>query len=171
MFSPIRLKSNKDISRNTFSSKETLATKKFLFETQTTEKTNSFFQTLETDLMITPQTTIHSNSVAWEKITPLINGLENQGQTLSRLPSLENFHRFRDLLQKIVHLIIPQALEIKKDFSLNPDSLTQKEFHLITGVNQELNSLLKMIKSNHKDHFKIANQVISIKGLIVDFYS
>lgn len=171
MFSPIRLKSNKDISIDTFTSKKTLATKKSLSETKTIEKADSFSQILETELMITPQTTIHSNPVAWEKISPLINELENQGQALSRLPSLENFHRFRDLLQKIIHLIIPQALEIKKDFSLNPNNLTQKEFHLITGVNQELNSLLKMIKFNHEDHFKIANQVISIKGLIVDFYS
>lgn len=105
------------------------------------------------------------------ELAGLVGELEQLGDGLSKLPSLDNFFSYRRVLQKILQKAIPQALEIQKDYSLNTENLSQKEYHLIKKVNEEVNSLLELIESGHKNNFIIANKVVSIKGLIIDFYS
>lgn len=106
-----------------------------------------------------------------EEISQVVGELEDSGKLLSTSPSLKNFHQYRIILKKILKKIIPETFELKKSFSLNTSTMTQKEYHLIKNINQEMKSLLKMIENNQKENLAIASKVISIKGLVIDFYS
>lgn len=95
--------------------------------------------------------------------------LDELGRQLERAPSMKTFLAYRSAVQKLVGQILPPSLGISKTMSpVNLKTLEAKEYHTVQVLNEELASLLSLVREKELRNFEIANRVVRIKGLLVD---
>ncbi len=93
--------------------------------------------------------------------------IDETGAILEQNPSIEEFNYFRDLIKTLTEKVSKEAYRLRTvGFSFS-----NKEYNIVQVINEELNSLYKLIMSEHKNHLAIVNRVIKIKGLVVDILS
>lgn len=123
------------------------------------EKINSFSNVLKAKQVETKNKEIFS----------LVTSLDHLGDQLKKTPTLEIYNRYRNQIKNIIKLIVPKAVGLKRTFTRpNVQNLMGKEFHILNVIDQELDSLLKMIKEKEKNRLVLVDKVIGIKGLIID---
>ena len=107
-----------------------------------------------------------------EDIFHFISSLDFWGEQLKKQPSIENYNKYRNQIQKILKITVPNTFGIEKTFSRptlrNPRS---REFHLLNTLDREMEALLKMIKKKEKNRLMLASKVVNIKGLVIDLLS
>ena len=103
------------------------------------------------------------------KINRLMSQLDQAGQKLSHKPSLNDFFIYKDTISKLISTIHPGTHLVEKSVTRptlqNP---VAREFHQIKVINQELESLMRLIREKEKNRLSITSKVTNIKGLIVN---
>ena len=114
---------------------------------------------------------IKKEKVADRSIFEMMSELDKLGQQLEKFTSIADYARYKAAVKKIVKSLVPNAFSINKTFSQpsvrNPQT---REYHIITAIDEELLSLLELVKKKERDNMKIAGKVVRIKGLIIDCY-
>lgn len=92
--------------------------------------------------------------------------IDEAGEALEREPSLEEFNHFRDLIRALTKKVSKEAYRLRTvGFSF------RKQYTIVATINEELNSLYRLVISEQKNHLSIANKVIKLRGLVVDVLS
>ncbi len=93
--------------------------------------------------------------------------IDETASILEENPSMEEFLYFRDLIKTLTEKVIKEAYRLKTvGFAFS-----SKEYNIVQVIDEELNSLYKLIISEHKNHLAIVNRVLKIKGLVIDILS
>ncbi len=148
-----------------------LSTKKsFSRKSRAAKKTepskNSFSQSLTNEI----------NEIEGEKnlnnqVQLLVSDLNHLGEILKEDPSLKNFARYQATLEVFFKSLTKKSFGLKKINSLDKKTLVQKEFHIVTIINLELESLLALIVQEQKNNIAIAAKIVKIKGMLLDHFS
>lgn len=95
--------------------------------------------------------------------------LDELGRQLERAPSMKTFLAYRSAVQKLVSQILPPSLGISKTMSpVNLKTLEAKEYHTVQILNEELASLMSLVREKELRNMEVAGRVLRIKGLLVD---
>ncbi len=95
--------------------------------------------------------------------------IDELGRQLERAPSMKTFLSYRSSVQKLLSRVVPHSLGISKTLSpVNLKTLEAKEYHTVQVLNDELLSLLSLVREKEMKNFDVASRVVRIKGLIID---
>ncbi len=103
------------------------------------------------------------------KTASLVGQLNSIGDRLINNPSLKTYLLYKQSMKDILKLTTTKTYGIDKFRMKTMNESLEKEFHVITVINKELNSLLMLVRETHQDKLKIASKLISLKGLVVNF--
>lgn len=87
------------------------------------------------------------------------------GNALERSASIRDFYKFRDLITSLVEKLIKDTYKVRTVFS------NFKKFQVISKINEELDTLYREIMREQKNHIAIANNMMRLKGLVLNLMS
>ena len=106
------------------------------------------------------------------EIQELISDLDVAGKDLGNAPSIMHYRKYKDIVKKILKKTVLNTYGLKKNYSLIKGKgdleFDKKEHKIVTIIDEELDSLLKLIHNNEKQNILYTSKVIKIKGLMVD---
>ena len=87
------------------------------------------------------------------------------GNALERSANIKDFYKFRDLITSLVEKLIKDTYKVRTVFS------NLKRFQVISKINEELDTLYREIMKEQKNHIAIANNMMRLKGLVLNLMS
>ncbi|WP_157150627.1 YaaR family protein [Brachyspira sp. SAP_772] len=87
------------------------------------------------------------------------------GNALERSADIKDFYKFRDLITSLVEKLIKDSYKVRTVFS------NLKRFQVISKINEELDALYREIMKEQKNHMAIANNMMRLKGLVLNLMS
>ena len=87
------------------------------------------------------------------------------GNALERSANIRDFYKFRDLITSLVEKLIKDSYKVRTVFS------NLKKFQVISKINEELDTLYREIIKEQKNHIAIANNMMRLKGLVLNLMS
>ncbi|WP_295158749.1 YaaR family protein [uncultured Brachyspira sp.] len=101
-----------------------------------------------------------------------LNELKKQiydaGNILEKSANMKDFQKFRDLIRSLTDKLVKDAYRIRVVSSYMKRG---REYQVVSKINEELDSLYRLIMSEQKNHIAIANKVMRLKGLVLDLMS
>ena len=84
------------------------------------------------------------------------------------MTNLERLQKFRDLIRSLTDKLVKDAYRIR---IVSSYMRRGREYQVVSKINEELDSLYRLIMSEQKNHIAIANKVMRLKGLVLDLMS
>ena len=90
------------------------------------------------------------------------------GNMLEKSANIKDFQKFRDLIRALTDKLVKDAYRIR---IVSSYMRRGREYQVVSKINEELDSLYKLIMTEQKNHIAIANKVMRLKGLVLDLMS
>ena len=90
------------------------------------------------------------------------------GNILEKSANIKDFQKFRDLIRSLTDKLVKDAYRIR---IVSSYMRRGREYQVVSKINEELDSLYKLIMMEQKNHIAIANKVMRLKGLVLDLMS
>ena len=90
------------------------------------------------------------------------------GNMLEKSANMKDFQKFRDLIRSLTDKLVKDAYRIR---IVSSYMRRGREYQVVSKINEELDSLYRLIMSEQKNHIAIANKVMRLKGLVLDLMS
>ena len=90
------------------------------------------------------------------------------GNLLEKSANIKDFQKFRDLIRSLTDKLVKDAYRIR---IVSSYMRRGREYQVVSKINEELDSLYKLIMQEQKNHIAIANKVMRLKGLVLDLMS
>ena len=101
-----------------------------------------------------------------QQLQDLKDEIDRAGTDLEREPTIANFRSFRDLIATLAKTVTSNAYRLER---VGGTTINPRCFEIVTVIDREADSLLRLIMTENKDRLAITNKIIELKGLIVDF--
>jgi uncharacterized protein YaaR (DUF327 family) len=103
-------------------------------------------------------------------IEELLDGVFSSGESLKKLPTMENVKEYRRRAKAFVKYVVSRMLAVKETLS-GAGILKRKRFTLVQVIDKQLEALAINVLSAQRDQIAILAQVDEINGLLVDLVS
>jgi uncharacterized protein YaaR (DUF327 family) len=100
-------------------------------------------------------------------IEELLDGVFSSGETLKKLPTMENVKEYRRRAKAFVKYVVSRMLAVKETSS-GANILKRKRFTLVEVIDKHLENLAVSVLSSQRDQIAILAKVDEINGLLVD---
>ncbi|RNC68623.1 MAG: DUF327 family protein [Desulfuromonadales bacterium] len=101
-----------------------------------------------------------------QELQDLKDAIDQAGTDLEKEPTVANFRAFRCLVADLAKKVTANAYRLER---VGGTTLNPRCFEIITVIDREADSLLRMIMTENRDRLAITNKIMDLKGLIVDF--
>ncbi|CAG0951339.1 YaaR family protein [Geobacter sp.] len=101
-----------------------------------------------------------------QQLLDLKDEIDRAGTELEREPTIANFRSFRDLIATLAKTVTSNAYRLER---VGGTTINPRCFEIVTVIDREADSLLRLIMTENKDRLAITNKIMELKGLIVDF--
>ena len=111
----------------------------------------------------------HADASRSSSISLTFQKLEQISHKLTNNPSIEHFHRYKQIITTFFKQAIPIAYQLyTTQGSLNPKTMQKKEYFLIKQVNKEIATILQLIQQKERNNLRLLSHTTTIKGLLLD---
>ena len=103
-----------------------------------------------------------------DKIVELIAEFDEVSSTLTSESNLDNFIRYKNLIKRLLHQLIPNSQQVNQNSYRSPVTMNEYIYKTTQIIDKELDEMLQTIRKEQHDKIKITQKVISIRGLLLD---
>ena len=100
-------------------------------------------------------------------IQSMLTNLNELGEKLSSIPTLYTFEQYKDTLKKLIKKLVDKNY-VPENQKIYYGYGKEKKLTLIKTIDNSLDKLLKNIRCEHRNNLSIANEIVKIKGLIIN---
>lgn len=100
----------------------------------------------------------------------LLQKLDEIGKRLAANFSIYDFKDYKETLRKFLQETFGKAYQLKNETSWSRQG-RPKLYQCLELIDQELESLSKLVLSKQKDSLKVLEKLDQIRGLLIDLYS
>ncbi len=101
-----------------------------------------------------------------KELKELKREIDRVGDALDRDPTMANFKAFRGLLSQLSRKVLSNAYKL--ELVSGPSSPRVHE--IVATIDREADELYRLIMAEQKDHMKITDKIMELKGLVINFF-
>lgn len=101
-----------------------------------------------------------------KELMELKREIDRVGDALDRDPTMANFKAFRELLSQLSRKVLSNSYKL--ELVSSPSSPRVHE--IVATIDREADELYRLIMTEQKDHMKITDKIMELKGLVINFF-
>ena len=109
-------------------------------------------------------------NVVYERMTRLVQDIEDQGEKLSKSRTIEEFRKYKQLVKSFMEDAVNNGLQLEEQRGLGWRGRT-KVYKIVKEVDKKLVDLANTVLEKEQNGLNILGLVGEIKGLLVNIYT
>lgn len=109
-------------------------------------------------------------NLVYEKMTKMMNDIEDQGKVLAETRTVEDLKKYKKLVKQFMEDAVNNGLKLEDQRGFNRRGRT-KVYKIVKEVDKKLIDLTNAVIEKEKNGLTILNLVGEIKGLLINIYT
>lgn len=101
-----------------------------------------------------------------KELMELKREIDRVGDALDRDPTMANFKSFRGLLSQLSRKVLSNSYKLE----LVSDPSSPRVHEIVATIDRNADELYRLIMTEQKDHMKITDKIMELKGLVINFF-